>query len=152
MFFFQFTGFSLIVLLIFKLIVAHQMDFVNTIYFFQLFLQIIYLIFMDYHYIFRLIKRFLYYFLSIIHFMTYNLSNNVQVYFVTVRSVRSNALCEAQKDEPSCDKHKKQRLLRKLNSRVFCELCSQKTPRGTLPVNSDFIFQTFSGSVRQFLL
>jgi hypothetical protein len=24
-------------------------------------------------------------------------------------------------------------LLRKLNSRVFCELCSQKTPRGTLP-------------------
>ncbi len=23
------------------------------------------------------------------------------------------------------------------NSRVFCELCSQKTPRGTLPVNSN---------------
>lgn len=38
MFFFLFTGFSLIVLLIFKLIVARQMDFVNTIYFFQLFL------------------------------------------------------------------------------------------------------------------
>jgi len=31
-------------------------------------------------------------------------------------------------------------LLRKLNSRVFCELCSQKTPRGTLPVNSNLVF------------
>ena len=56
---------------------------------------------------------------------------------VTVHSVTSNSLRDAQKNEPSCDKYKKQRLLRKLNSRVFCELCSQKTPRGMLPVNSN---------------
>ena len=56
---------------------------------------------------------------------------------VTVHSVPSNTLCDAQKDEPSCAMHKKQRLLRKLNSRVLCELCSHKTPRGILPVNSN---------------
>ena len=27
--------------------------------------------------------------------------------FVTAHSIHSNALCDAQKDEPSCDKHKK---------------------------------------------
>ena len=48
---------------------------------------------------------------------------------VTVHSVHSNALRDAQK---SCI-----RMISRRNSRVFCELCSQKTPRGTLPVNSN---------------
>ena len=48
---------------------------------------------------------------------------------VTVHSVHSNALRDAQK---SCS-----RMISRRNSRVFCELCSQKTPRGTLPVNSN---------------
>ena len=47
----------------------------------------------------------------------------------TVHSVHSNALRDAQK---SCI-----RMISRRNSRVFCELCSQKTPRGTLPVNSN---------------
>ena len=50
---------------------------------------------------------------------------------VTVHSVHSNALRDAQK---SCI-----RMISRRNSRVFCELCSQKTPRGTLPVNSNFL-------------
>ena len=41
----------------------------------------------------------------------------------------SNALRDAQK---SCI-----RMISRRNSRVFCELCSQKTPRGMLPVNSN---------------
>jgi hypothetical protein len=49
--------------------------------------------------------------------------------YVTVHSVHSNALRDAQK---SCI-----RMISRRNSRVFCELCSQKTPRGTLPVNSN---------------
>ena len=49
---------------------------------------------------------------------------------VTVHSVHSNALRDAQK---SCI-----RMISRRNSRVFCELCSQKTPRGTLPVNSNY--------------
>ena len=48
---------------------------------------------------------------------------------VTVHSVHSNALRNAQK---SCI-----RMISRRNSRVFCELCSQKTPRGMLPVNSN---------------
>ena len=48
---------------------------------------------------------------------------------VTVHSVHSNALRDAQK---SCI-----RMISRRNSRVFCELCSQKTPRGMLPVNSN---------------
>ena len=48
---------------------------------------------------------------------------------VTVHSVTSNALRDAQK---SCI-----RMISRCNSRVFCELCSQKTPRGMLPVNSN---------------
>ena len=44
----------------------------------------------------------------------------------------SNALRDAQK---SCI-----RMISRRNSRVFCELCSQKTPRGTLPVNSNDYF------------
>ena len=48
---------------------------------------------------------------------------------VTVHSVTSNALRDAQK---SCF-----RMISRRYSRVFCELCSQKTPRGTLPVNSN---------------
>ena len=51
------------------------------------------------------------------------------VNFVTVHSVTSNALRDAQK---SCI-----RMISRRNSRVFCELCSQKTPRGMLPVNSN---------------
>ena len=51
---------------------------------------------------------------------------------VTVHSVHSNALRDAQK---SCI-----RMISRRNSRVFCELCSQKTPRGTLPVNSNLYF------------
>ena len=51
--------------------------------------------------------------------------------YVTVHSVHSNALRDAQK---SCI-----RMISRRNSRVFCELCSQKTPRGTLPVNSNFL-------------
>jgi len=31
-------------------------------------------------------------------------------YWAAVHSVHSNTLCDAQKDEPSCDKHKKVRL------------------------------------------
>ena len=50
---------------------------------------------------------------------------------VTVHSVTSNTLRDAQK---SCI-----RMISRRNSRVFCELCSQKTPRGTLPVNSNFL-------------
>ena len=46
---------------------------------------------------------------------------------VTVHSVTSNTLRDAQK---SCI-----RMISRRNSRVFCELCSQKTPRGMLPVN-----------------
>ena len=42
---------------------------------------------------------------------------------VTVHSVHSNALRDAQK---SCI-----RMISRRNSRVFCELCSQKTLRGT---------------------
>ena len=49
--------------------------------------------------------------------------------YVTVHSVHSNALRDAQK---SCI-----RMISRRNSRVFCELCSQKTPHGTLPVNSN---------------
>ena len=49
--------------------------------------------------------------------------------YVTVHSVHSNALRDAQK---SCI-----RMISRRNSRVFCELCSQKTPRGMLPVNSN---------------
>ena len=52
--------------------------------------------------------------------------------FVTVHSVHSNALRDAQK---SCI-----RMISRRNSRVFCELCSQKTPRGTLLVNSNTTF------------
>mgnify|MGYP007059343402 CR=1 FL=1 len=52
---------------------------------------------------------------------------------VTVHSVHSNALRDAQK---SCI-----RMISRRNSRVFCELCSQKTPRGTLPVNSNVMFR-----------
>ena len=52
--------------------------------------------------------------------------------YVTVHSVHSNALRDAQK---SCI-----RMISRRNSRVFCELCSQKTPRGTLPVNSNLYF------------
>ena len=48
---------------------------------------------------------------------------------VTVHSVHSNALRDAQK---SCI-----RMISRRISRVFCELCSQKTLRGTLPVNSN---------------
>ena len=48
---------------------------------------------------------------------------------VTVHSVTSNTLRDAQK---SCI-----RMISRCNSRVFCELCSQKTPRGMLPVNSN---------------
>ena len=48
---------------------------------------------------------------------------------VTVHSVTSNALRDAQK---SCI-----RMISRRNSLVFCELCSQKTPRGMLPVNSN---------------
>ena len=48
---------------------------------------------------------------------------------VTVHSVNINTLRDAQK---SCI-----RMISRGNSRVFCELCSQKTPRGTLPVNSN---------------
>ena len=48
---------------------------------------------------------------------------------VTVHSVTSNTLRDAQK---SCI-----RMISRRNSRVFCELCSQKTPRGMLPVNSN---------------
>ena len=48
---------------------------------------------------------------------------------VTVHSVHSNALRDAQK---SCI-----RMISRRISRVFCELCSQKTPRGMLPVNSN---------------
>ena len=51
------------------------------------------------------------------------------VNFVTVHSVTSNALRDAQK---SCI-----RMISRRNSRVFCELCSQKTPRGILPVTSN---------------
>ena len=36
--------------------------------------------------------------------VTYILQN---AFWVTVHSVHSNALRDAQKDEPSCDKHKK---------------------------------------------
>ena len=52
---------------------------------------------------------------------------------VTVHSVHSNALRDAQK---SCI-----RMISRRNSRVFCELCSQKTPRGTLPVNSNVMLR-----------
>ena len=55
-------------------------------------------------------------------------NNNI----VTVHSVHSNALRDAQK---SCI-----RMISRRNSRVFCELCSQKTPRGTLLVNSNTTF------------
>ena len=51
------------------------------------------------------------------------------VNFVTVHSVTSNARRDAQK---SCS-----RMISRRNSRVFCELCSQKTPRGILPVTSN---------------
>ena len=47
---------------------------------------------------------------------------------VTVRSATSNTLRNAQK---SCV-----RMILRRNSRVFCELCSQKIPCETLPVNS----------------
>ena len=54
----------------------------------------------------------------------------VTVYFVfTVHSVHSNTLRDAQK---SCI-----RMISRRTSRVFCELRSQKTPRGMLPVNSN---------------
>ena len=59
-----------------------------------------------------------------------NLIREQQPGSVTVHSVHSNALRDAQK---SCI-----RMISRRNSRVFCELCSQKTPRGTLPVNSNF--------------
>ena len=53
-----------------------------------------------------------------------------KTYFsVTVHSVHSNTLRDAQK---SCI-----RMISRRTSRVFCELCSQKTSRGTLPVNSN---------------
>ena len=58
-----------------------------------------------------------------------NLIREQQPGSVTVHSVHSNALRDAQK---SCI-----RMISRRNSRVFCELCSQKTPRGTLPVNSN---------------
>ena len=48
---------------------------------------------------------------------------------VTVHSVTSNTLRDAQK---SCI-----RMISRRASRVFCELCSPKTPRGILPVNSN---------------
>ena len=58
-----------------------------------------------------------------------NLIREQQPGSVTVHSVHSNALRDAQK---SCI-----RMISRRNSRVFCELCSQKTPRGMLPVNSN---------------
>ena len=48
---------------------------------------------------------------------------------VTVHSVHSNTLRDAQK---TCIC-----MISRRNSRVFCEPCSQKTPRGTFSVNSD---------------
>ena len=57
---------------------------------------------------------------------------------VTVHSVHSNALRDAQK---SCI-----RMISRRNSRVFCELCSQKTPRGTLPVNSNVKVSLFDNT------
>ena len=48
---------------------------------------------------------------------------------VTVHSVHSNALRDAQKSSI--------RMISRRTSRVFCELCSQKTSRRTLPVNSN---------------
>ena len=59
-----------------------------------------------------------------------NFHSNLFTANVTVHSVHSNALRDAQK---SCI-----RMISRRNSRVFCELCSQKTPRGTLPVNSNY--------------
>ena len=58
--------------------------------------------------------------------------------YVTVHSVHSNALRDAQK---SCI-----RMISRRNSRVFCELCSQKTPRGTLPVNSNVKVSLFDNT------
>ena len=53
-----------------------------------------------------------------------------KTYFsVTVHSVHSNTLRDAQK---SCI-----RMISRRTSRVFCELRSQKTPRGMSPVNSN---------------
>ena len=49
--------------------------------------------------------------------------------YVTVHSVHSNTLRDAQK---SCI-----RMISRRTSRVFCELRSQKTPRGMSPVNSN---------------
>ena len=60
-----------------------------------------------------------------------NLIREQQPGSVTVHSVHSNALRDAQK---SCI-----RMISRRNSRVFCELCSQKTPRGMLPVNSNLL-------------
>ena len=48
---------------------------------------------------------------------------------VTVHSIHSNTLRDAQK---SCIS-----MISRRDSRGFCELCSQKTPRGMLPVNSN---------------
>ena len=50
-------------------------------------------------------------------------------FVVTGHGMTSNTLRDAQK---SCI-----RMISRCNSRVFCELCSQKTPRGMLPVNSN---------------
>ena len=68
---------------------------------------------------------------------------------VTVHSVHSNTLRDAQK---SCI-----RMISRRNSRVFCELCSQKTPRGTLPVNSNerttmLLWQSFLISLWSYLI
>ena len=60
-----------------------------------------------------------------------NLIREQQPGSVTVHSVHSNALRDAQK---SCI-----RMISRRNSRVFCELCSQKTPRGMLPVNQWYL-------------
>ena len=58
-----------------------------------------------------------------------NLNYSRQIRGVTVHSVTSNTLRDAQK---SCIC-----MISRGMSRVFCDLRSQKTPRGTLAVNSN---------------
>lgn len=110
------------------------MDFVNAIYF-SAFYSYILMIFMDYHYIFRLIRRF-----SILAFL-YNtfcrhttFPNNITVYFVTVRSVLHPvtrfAKHRRKDNEPSCDKLQESSVsLRKLSYQVFLVNCKKHTSR-----------------------